>query len=82
MRYVAAGLPGAAASLGPTSVAVRVDYLFRYGQALSKLPVLSAAPASPVGVALLWVGVPGGRPAAVAEFGLPRDEITQKSTAR
>jgi hypothetical protein len=82
--YVAAGLPSAAAGIGQTSVAVLIDYLFRYVQALSKFPTLTSAPASPVGVALPWVGVRHGNPAlaAVAEFGPSRDEITQKTTAR
>ncbi len=82
--YVAAGLPSAAAGIGQTSVAVLIDYLFRDERALSKLPALTAALALRVGVALPWVAVRHRSPAlaAVAEFGLSRDEITQKSTAR
>lgn len=67
--------------VGPTLVALFTNYLFRDEQALQSSLALTAALALPVGIALLWSGVRHYRAAveAVAEIGLPCDEITQKS---
>ena len=67
--------------LGPTVVALFTNYVFRDERALPKSLALTAAVAMPFGIAALWSAVRHYRAAvqAVAEIGLPCDEITQKT---
>ena len=67
--------------LGPTVVALFTNYVFEDERALPKSLALTAAVAMPFGIAALWSAARHYRRAveAMAEIGLPCDEITQKT---
>jgi hypothetical protein len=66
--------------LGPTVVALFTNYVFEDDRALPKSLALTAAVTMPFGITALWSAARHYRTAveAVAEIGLPCDEITQK----
>jgi hypothetical protein len=66
--------------LGPTVVALFTNYVFEDDRALPKSLALTAAVTMPFGITALWSAAHHYRTAveAVAEIGLPCDEITQK----